>query len=354
MKPKQIEQLKPGNKLAKPLFDQKGNLLLHQQTVLNEHLIERLKKYEIDQVYVTSPTIDSPLNLITKSKKEKWGKELKKSFYILDDTNFVEQTYVIEAAAQDLKKIVCEIHKLVYSNSDIVSLISDVVEFDDYLYHHSLNVATYSLAIARELNFSQASLEDLGLAALLHDIGKMKVPEDIVFKSGRLTEQEFQEIQKHTYLGYEIVKQIPNIPQSVLRTIYEHHERLDGSGYPQKLAGNQIHPFAKIIAVADVFDAITTERVYKDKQLPHEALEVLYAGSGTLFEPKFIELFRNNVAVYPNGMRVTLSDGRKGVIKRQNKDLSDRPVVEISSNKHESYELNLAKHFNIVVTAIQS
>ena len=135
---------------------------------------------------------------------------------------------------------------------------------------------------------------------------------------------------------------------------YQHHERLDGSGYPRGIKGEDIHPFAKIIAVADVFDAMTSNRVYRKAMLPHQALEVLYAGSGTLFDANVIEAFRSSVAMYPNGMVVELNDGRKGIVTDQNKGVTDRPVIRIIEEYGQEiqtpYAMDLSTELDKVIT----
>ena len=150
------------------------------------------------------------------------------------------------------------------------------------------------------------------------------------------------------------MRQLHNVSLLVAHCAFQHHERLDGSGYPRGLKGDEIHPYAKIIAVADVFDALTSNRVYRDAMLPHEALEILYAGSGTLFDANVIQAFRRSVAIYPNGMVVVLSDGRRGIVEKQNKGLTHRPFLRIIAEKGEElaqpYSLDLSVNLDVVIT----
>lgn len=134
---------------------------------------------------------------------------------------------------------------------------------------------------------------------------------------------------------------------------YQHHERLNGSGYPRGLIGNDIHTYGKIIAIADVYDAVTSNRVYRKAMLPHEGLEILYGGAISEFEKRFVEAFKRSVAVYPNGLTIELSDGRTGVVIRQNKHICDRPVVRILKEHNEivnnPYEVDLSKNIQIMI-----
>ena len=215
--------------------------------------------------------------------------------------------------------------------------------------------STMELASRIASHYGAALDADLLLVgAFLHDVGKMQVKKDILLKPGKLTEEEYEQIKLHSEHGYRMLKEVPNLPLLVAHCAYQHHERINGSGYPRGLKGQDIHLYGKIIAVADVFDAVTTNRVYRKAMLPHEALEILYAGAGTLFEQNIVEAFRNSVAVYPVGLTVILNDRRIGVVVRQNMGTSNRPVVYIIEENgvpvEEPYELNLMKTLDIVIT----
>lgn len=179
------------------------------------------------------------------------------------------------------------------------------------------------------MTINEKNLEILGLGAILHDVGKMLVPLEILRKPGQLTEKEFEQIRKHADYGFHLIKNVHTVSLLVANCAYQHHERLDGSGYPRGIKGDEIHYFGKIIAVADVFDAVTSNRVYRNAMLPHQGLEVLYAGVGRKFDNTIIEAFRRAVAIYPNGLSVELNDGRKGVVSAQNEGIGDCPMIRI-------------------------
>ena len=168
-------------------------------------------------------------------------------------------------------------------------------------------------------------------------------------KPDKLTEEEFAEIKKHTESGFMILKEVKTIPLVVAHCAYPHHERLDGTGYPRGLKDDEIQYFAKIIAVADVFDAITSNRVYRNAMLPHEVLEILYAGCGRLFDLKIVEAFRSAVAIYPVGVTGELSNRTLGTVKKQNMGLGDRPIIEImeedGKSLDEPYQIDLSENW---------
>ncbi|WML47063.1 HD-GYP domain-containing protein [Neobacillus sp. PS3-34] len=342
--------------LGKAIYNDRGKVLLNQGVELDEKLLERLEGMGIHYIYVTdSKTEDiivkEPLSV---KVRQKAIQTIESNFTQIQDERFLSGSIVLEKATKDFKTLIKYIVSEIKQNDDLLVLLSDIFTYDHYIFTHSLNVTMYSLAIGLQLNLPPKDLEILGLGAILHDVGKMKVDEHILLKPGRLTEDEYEEIKKHAEQGYNILRKIPGLPLIVAHCAFQHHERLDGSGYPRGIQGSEIHDFGKIIAVADVFDAVTSNRVYRRAMLPHEGLEILYAGSGSLYESSLIEAFRQAVAIYPAGITVELSDGRKGVVSRQNKGLSDRPTVRIfgdNGTEVEPYDLDLKTELHIVITA---
>ena len=160
-------------------------------------------------------------------------------------------------------------------------------------------------------------------------------------------------LKRHTTEGFEMLRNSYSVPLLVAHCAFQHHERLDGSGYPRGIQSKDIHDFAKVIAVADVFDAVTSNRVYRSAMLPHEGLEMLYAGVERQYDTNVVKAFHKAVAIYPVGITVELNDGRKGVVVKQNSSLSDRPVLRIledNGDHVQPYEINLEEELSIVIT----
>ena len=162
-----------------------------------------------------------------------------------------------------------------------MSILSDVCVHDTYIFTHSLNVALYSLAVGMELKLPRNQLEDIGLGALMHDIGKVSMPKEILLKPGKLTDEEFTIIKIHsTEEGFDLLRNTHTVPLLVAHCAFQHHESLDGSGYPRGIKEKDIHHYAKIIAVADVFDAVTSAMgITGSAMLPHEGLGIILCGS---------------------------------------------------------------------------
>lgn len=195
---------------------------------------------------------------------------------------------------------------------DTIIMLMDIGAADQDLYHHSLNVCLYSLVLGISNGYDNNQLMELGIGSLLHDIGKMKISPQVLYKPGKLTDEEYEHMKTHTVIGYKLLKDEPGIPLLSAHCALQHHERIDGSGYPHGWKKDQIHEYAKWIGLADSYDAMTASRIYKQALLPYEAMEVLYAGAGTLYEQRMLEAFRDCVAIYPLGLSVVLNTGKRG------------------------------------------
>ncbi len=205
-----------------------------------------------------------------------------------------------------------------------ITLLADTVGVLDYLYEirlhsdhtfqHSLNVAIISAVVGRWLKIQGAQLKNLILAGLLHDIGKLFVPLSVLDKPGSLSPREYEVIKRHPHEGYRLVHDEPRVAGSVKLGILQHHERQDGSGYPNKLAGDDIHPFAKIIAIADIYDAMTSDRAYRRRLTPLAALDAIAGQMHDKLDPKVCVTFLDNMREYFTGNSVILSTGQRAKI----------------------------------------
>ncbi|RPF50339.1 HD-GYP domain-containing protein [Aquisalibacillus elongatus] len=358
MKAVRLEYLRPGDQLAHPIIDSYGRVLLQKEVIFTEKLIKRLSDLDFKYVYIEDELSDDiiPQNIIDEELRIEAISNIRNTFKVFHQYKKKKhQQYMLEQSVNTVQQTVNDIIGVVDQHDEILSIMSDIFMFDDYLYNHSVNVTVYTLVLAKELNYSSRQIEEIGIGAMLHDIGKVKVPKSIIDKPGKLTDMEFEVVKEHTTYGYEILKQFKGIPSVVANCAYQHHERLDGSGYPLGLKGPNIHEYAKIMAVSDVFDAVTSNRVYRNAFLPHEGLEILYSGSGTQYSQEYINLFRKHISIYPNGAYVTLSDGRSGIIASQTK-IPDRPIVRILDegeqpiSKSEVYDLDLSQKPDVVIT----
>ncbi len=209
----------------------------------------------------------------------------------------------------------------------------DLKIFDDYTFYHSVNVAVLSLIIGISVDLPRPELYKLGLGALLHDIGKVFISKKILSKEGPLDIEEFDEIRKHPTLGYEYLTKHYDVPAKSNLGALQHHERYDGSGYPSNLKDESISDFGRIIAIADVYDALTSDRPYRKALLPSDAMEYVMGGSGSMFDPQYVLKFTRKVAAYPLGTIVRLSNGSVGIVVLNYEDCCTRPRIRLVPQK---------------------
>ncbi len=237
------------------------------------------------------------------------------------------------------------------NKKDILINIADIKMYDDYTFHHSLSVAIMAIAIGLEMGLSREHLEELGTAGLLHDIGKVSIPIEIINKKGRLTDEEYAIIKLHPVYAAQHLKERNLVSNSCALGIIGHHERWDGSGYPMQLSETQIHPYARILAVADVYDALTSNRPYRVPAAPNEAIEFIMGGMGTHFDEDVVRAFLRKVAPFPIGSKVKLSNGEIATVLKNNHDRPLRPLV--CTDAGEIYDLGVAdKYINIVILGL--
>lgn len=347
--------LKQGSILGKTIFNDKGLPLLKDGVELTKWHIDRLKRYKIQYVYIAEKETSHivPKEAISQKLRSSATQKIDQSFTEIQEDISTITDLTMEKASNSLSQVVKQLMEELKGNQGLFDILSDVYTYDHYIFTHSLNVTLYSLSIGLELNLSPKELQILGLGAIMHDVGKMRVPEEILFKPGRLDEEELLVIQQHCMDGFNMLRKVHSISPLVAHCALQHHERNDGSGYPHGLKERDIHLLAKIIAVADVFDAVTSNRVYRKAMLPNEALELLFAEAGSKFDKNIIEAFRRTVAIFPIGLTVGLSDGHIGVVSRQNMGYSNRPVIEVFEQNGVPlpfrYEIDLKDRLDITV-----
>ncbi|MGC5324759.1 HD-GYP domain-containing protein [Brevibacillus sp. SYSU BS000544] len=347
----------PGQRLAKTIYSDSGVVLVGEGVELNQRMLDRLQSYNVTAVYIHDErTADIVVeDVISEATRKEAMKTINETFKTFHDEpqrtqKFIQNKQLGKQFRQVMNSVIDELK----ANRNAMSLLGSVCGTDHYIFQHSFNVALYSTAVGLQLQLNEKELVELGLGALLHDIGKMMIPLEILQKPGRLSDEEFNEIKKHTEIGFEILRRQDDIPLLAAHCAYQHHERLDGSGYPRQLKEKDIHRYAKILAVGDVFDALTTHRVYRRAMLPHQAMEILYSGVDKLYIKDNVQAFRDSIALYPIGLGVTLNTGEEGVVIDYNRGAPSRPIVRIltdekGNNISVPFEIDLSKRLNIFI-----
>jgi len=254
---------------------------------------------------------------------------------VMDDIRFGNQLSI-----KPIKEATSQCVDQVLKNSDAMLLLTQLKHQDKYTAQHSLNVCILAILLGRELKFPIEELNSIGLCALLHDIGKMKVPLEILNKPGKLEGGELEIMRKHAEFGRDILMAAQNIAQDAVDVAYGHHEHLAGTGYPRGADTTELSTFTKIVAVVDTYDAITSDRVYQKGRAHLMALDILVKGMNTEFEPDLVIQFINCIGFYPQGNLVELSSGEIGIVAEQNKSdrLKPKVLLILDENKKNTNE----------------
>jgi len=320
--------LKPGMVVAKTIvssYDNSPLPLVTKGSVLTNCIIRRLEERSLSGCYIdTEFTKDiEPGEIIGQMLKKKALNGIKKVF---DEVSVTRKISMDNLSL--VKEIAKELVLQILESDEILIDFLDLQNYDDYTYRHSLSVAIFSVAIGHKLGYSTSLLMDLATGALLHDIGKTEISIDLINKPGRLTDEEYATIRLHPEMAVERLKSGHSISSFVLNGILSHHERFNGTGYPRGLSGTDIPVYGRILAVADVYDALTSVRPYRKAWFPDEAIEYLVKYRGIHFDPEIIDAFLKIVVPYPVGTMVELSNGCPAIVIRNNENKM-RPVVRM-------------------------
>lgn len=315
--------------LAKPIFNN-GNLILAKDTVNLQKHVEKLNSYGIYSVYIEDGlsediVIDEDICDDTRKKCKK----------ILGNcvSTIVNQGKIEEGIIDSMINKVLED---LLNREDVIVSMADISVKDDATLSHSVSTMVHSVLCGKRMGYDKETLHTLAEGALFHDFGKLLVDSNILQKKGKLTDVEFENIKTHPLLGYEVLCKYSNISDEAKRIALEHHERLDGSGYPYGLKSDEILEMSKIVAIADVYDALTAERCYRRSMSNKDAYQILKKDVGIMFDTDIFENFMLNIAVYPNGTIVDLSNGMHGIVKTQNHNQPFKPIVRIIDDRDKS------------------
>ncbi|HEX3018937.1 MAG TPA: HD-GYP domain-containing protein [Chitinispirillaceae bacterium] len=328
-----VDEIKKGMYLG-DVFDIKGHLLFSAGTVINDpEQIELLKKHRIDSVYVSGVperrTIEqndaAEINADVSNREAAYYQELSRAKEVHQYTLQTAREALINARLGKLvpvKRVEATAEQIIDSvlrNTDALVSLAQIKGYDEYTYVHSVNVGVLITALAYSMGYTKDKLVHAGVGGLLHDIGKMGIPESILNKKGKYTSGEYAIMKRHPEIGINMLKGYKNISEISRTVVIQHHERYNGNGYPRHLSGSSISEIGLIAAVADVYDAMTTDRVYRVAWTPHKALSMIFQGCDTDYSRRIVELFTKNLGIYPVGSFVKLSSGEMGIVVRVEK-----------------------------------
>lgn len=333
-----------GMRIDQNVLDKTGRTLIAKGTYLDDFMIDALLKKGVTGIY-TSEGEDEPdeenIPIETREKiekltvkdpvKVKLSESVKKRVsegiqYLYNNTSSENFTSASRNIADDLMKTVLE-------NDSIAFDIGALKVSDEYTFKHSVDVATMAMVIARHHGLSRTEIHTIGITGLLHDVGKSKIPNEVLNKPAKLTDEEFELMKQHTVLGYKILKEKNDLKEEVRLGVLQHHEKINGRGYPLGLSEEKINPYAKILSVADIYDALVTKRPYKNPFSQRDAIEMIMSMTSEL-DIDIMKSFLSSVILYPVGCSVKLSNGENAKVVENNPECILRPkVVEFLSGR---------------------
>lgn len=345
----QKDQLCPGMVIAEDVFNYAGQLVVPLGTILTDYIITKLEYYSVLRVKVLEDVLHEPPQTEQPVRKTSETIEFKifKEEYEEDVLDFrCSLNDIVERNAPvNVSHMYEEMQQLVNNATglNILDMVQNLRQYDDSTYAHAVNVSLICHVLAKWLDFSEEDIKMATMCGLLHDIGKLKVPSEIIKKPGKLTVEEFAVIKQHTVEGYKILLE-QDVDWHVRYSALMHHEKCDGSGYPCGLQRNQIDPFAKLVAIADIYDAMTAKRVYRGPICPFEVIRIFEEEGLNRYETSYIMTFLQRVADTYMNADVRLSDGRVGKVIYINKMQISGPTVQCQD---ELVDLTKAKEIKV-------
>lgn len=340
MRIEKTKNVTPGTILGRTIYRSDGLPLLTRGTSLSERLLERLCQEEILMLYIDDPTThgiepSSPIRDITLLK----GTQIVKNVFSvlrnatsLKSTSESELTYVYDSQLMDdLNQVLDDIIDDLGTNPDTLYQIIHMSSVDQYTYKHSVDVAVLAMLMGQTLGFDYKTVKHLGMGGLLHDIGKAHIDLEVLNKKSSLSSEEWQEMKKHSLYGYNAIRDVLSIHGFVKQMVLHHHERLDGSGYPYGLTASDINMLTRVIAVSDIFNALGSNRSYREAMNPDKIIDILYTDAVYKLDKNVIGALLKCVHVYPEGTRVQLTDGRTAIVVESRKVAPTRPLIRLDA-----------------------
>lgn len=352
-------QATPGMIIADDVYTMTNQLIISAGTTITDKVITRLKFYSIHQIYISLDEAAPNVPPLSQANTEPYSERVKESEEFKNFSSSVTQS--TEKFRGQISKIIEDNEKI--DTDELLSDVNSVLvharngshffdmlhcmrENDDETYQHCINVALISNVLGRWLNFTRRDLDTVTLCGMLHDIGKIMIPQEIIRKPEQLTEDEYTTVKTHPVRGYNILR-AQNANIHIQMTAMMHHERCDGSGYPMGIKGDQIDRFAKVVMVADVYEAMTAARVYRGPLCPFEAISMFESEGLYKFDTRIIMTFLKHVNQTYLHNNVRLSDQTEGTIIMMNPTYLSRPVVQVGDRY-----IDLAREHDLHIEAI--
>ena len=327
-----LDGIELGRVTAENIYSRDGSLLVREGTIISYEMISKLKKHKVnfrDVLSQISLEYKEPA-LIPAEEMKASLKSVQTVFEdVISDDRISTESSIPENHIKLVKTVINSLMDTLSSSEELLYRVTEVIGVDDYTYRHSVNVTILTILTAKAMGYVESEIKEIALGALLHDIGKALVPGNLIKKKGRLTPEEESIMKTHPQVGYELVKDLDILPRSVKDIIRLHHEKLDGSGYPNQVSGLNIPKYVRLITVCDMYDAMTTTRSYRKRMPLHTALEILMKDAVYKIDADIYRQMTSTICLYPTGMGVVMSDGRVGIVSEYRHQCPTRPLIQI-------------------------
>lgn len=357
-----LEVVQSGMILAKDIFGDTGQVLLRSDVEIKPRYLNYLEQAGIEYVYIRDDRIkdvqvDDPISERTRHEARHLVKEITRDIEANGSSGKVAKS--INVQDRDILNTVNKIIDELLDSKDAIVQLVDIRSKDNYLFAHSVNCAVLSTLVAKKMQYKPKELRWLAAGALFHDLGMLAVPASILDKPGELNEDEFRVVKDHPLRGYEIFKSTDLFDARAGAVVLQHHERYQGQGYPRGMVGKDINPLAQIAGIADVYDAMTSDRPYRKAYKPHEAVDMLISWGEEFFDVNILRNFLSVIAAYPIGFHTMLSNGESGLVIANNPGYTLRPVVRVLYREEEAltphpepHDLDLSQALDLTITKV--
>lgn len=336
-----LDLVEPGQLLGKTIYAANGTVLLASGVQLTVFMISTLRRIGVTMLYIKDPNFADVVivDMVSDETKRAVMKQIGETFETIrsgKELNTKNISISMDNLIDDIMR-----------NKDVLLHLTDIRTTDNMMYVHALNVSTMATLIGINLNLPYTQLKELAIGALLHDVGKV----------GSENEENLKDLKKHhTWRGFEILKLKREFSLMIAHVAFQHHESLDGKGIPRGLEADQIHLYAKITAIANLYDNLLFDQAKGIPMLPHEACELMMSMAGQQIDTDLLIQFMNTVSIYPTGISVRLSNHEVGLVVGQHRGLPGRPIVRIVKEDpgHELIvkEIDLAKHTTLFIDMV--
>jgi HD-GYP domain-containing protein (c-di-GMP phosphodiesterase class II) len=338
-----IEMVESGQYLGRTIFASNGAILLSDGVQLTVYMINTLRRIGVTMIYFKEAYLNDVeiVDIVSEENKRLVMKRMGETFDSLRSGK--------EFSTKNISVSIDRMIEDVIKNKEVLVQLSDIRTKDNEMYVHAMNVCTISALIGINMGLTQQQVKELAIGALLHDVGKIEL----------ITDDASPDLKRHhTWRGFELLKNKREFSLLIAHVAFQHHETLNGEGIPRKLEGEQIHIYAKIVAVANIFDNLLYNPVDGKRMLPHDACEQMMALAGTRIDHEVLIHFLRTVSIYPTGSSVRLSTKESGVVVGQHRGLPGRPIVRVAKQEFDNElkikEVDLAKHMTIFIDTVLS